>query len=398
MFLATLRKEMLLLSRDAHALAVLFLMPLVFVVVMSLAMPDASKSQAPLLTVAIVKQTPSVYSNALSDYLKATPAIHWETEAISFSEREKQLHAQQLDAVIVLPQQADDSDFDRTLSKLYLAPNINAQSRQLLEAAMQAALGKTRLLMFLIELNDAQSAEAIADLQQQAEQTTAKDVLEHHYVFKQAQQAVPNAVQQSVPAWLVFAMFFVLIPLSATIIVEMQQGTLHRLHSMNVSASQFLLGKLAPYFIINQLQLLLMLACGRFLIPLLGGDALVINGSFSALVLVSMACSLAALGFAMLISVAVKSTEQASALGGAANIILAAIGGIMIPKFIMPPVMQTIATLSPMSWALDGFLSVILYGNAWFAVLPYVAALLLFAIISFTLAVMRFKQLSSYGN
>lgn len=100
----------------------------------------------------------------------------------------------------------------------------------------------------------------------------------------------------------------------------------------------------------------------------------------------------------MLISVTVKSTEQATALGGAANIILAAIGGIMIPKFIMPPAMQTFANISPMSWALDGFLAVILYGNSWLTVLPYVAALLFFAIISFTLAVMRFKQLSSYGQ
>lgn len=398
MFLATIRKEILLLSRDLHALAVLFLMPLVFVIIMSLAMPDASKNQSPLLSVALVNQAPSVYSLALSDYLQTTPAISWETQAIPLAERQRQLQEKQLDAIFVLPQQGDGDNFDRTLSELHLAPNINAQSRQLLDAAIKAALGKTRLLMFLIELNGAQSNEEIAALQQQAEQTTAKDVLEHHYVFGNAQQAIPNAVQQSVPAWLVFGMFFVLIPLSATIIVEMQQGTLRRLHAMNVSASQFLLGKLVPYFIINQLQLLLMLACGLFLIPLLGGEALVINGTLSALFLVSAACSLAALGFAMLISVLVKSTEQATALGGAANIILAAIGGIMIPKFIMPPVMQAVANISPMSWALDGFLAVILYGNTWLAVLPYVTALLFFAIISFTLAVMRFKQLSSYGQ
>src|SRR5690554_285041 len=398
MFLATIRKEILLLLRDVHALAVLFLMPLVFVVIMSLAMPDASKSPSPLLSVAVVNETPSVYSHALSDYLLATPAIAWKTDALSLADWQQQLKDKTLDAIIVLPQQQDDAHFDTTLTHVYLAPSMNAQSRQLFDGVIKAALGKTRLLMILLELNGAQSAEESIQLQQQAEQTTLKDSLEHHYVFSHTEQATPNAVQQSVPAWLVFGMFFVLIPLSATTIVELQQGTLRRLHSMNVSASQFLLGKLVPYFIINQLQLLLMLACGRFLIPLLGGDALVINGTLSALFLVSAACSLAALGFAMLISVLVKSTEQATALGGAANIILAAIGGIMIPKFIMPPVMQAVANISPMSWALDGFLAVILYGNTWLAVLPYVTALLFFAIISFTLAVMRFKQLSSYGQ
>lgn len=398
MFLATIRKEILLLLRDTHALAVLFLMPLVFVVIMSLAMPDASKSPSPLLSVALVNETPSVYSHALSDYLLATPAIAWKTDTLSLADWQQQLKDKTLDAIIVLPQQQDDAHFDTTLTRVYLAPSMNAQSRQLFDGVLKAALGKTRLLMFLLELNGAQSAEERIQLQQQAEQTTLKDALEHHYVFNHTEQATPNAVQQSVPAWLVFGMFFVLIPLSATIIIELQQGTLRRLHSMNVSASQFLLGKLVPYFIINQLQLVLMLACGRFLIPLLGGDTLTINGTFTALLLVSAACSVAALGFAMVISVTVKSTEQATALGGAANIILAAIGGIMIPKFIMPPTMQVFANLSPMSWALDGFLAVILYGNSWLAVLPYVAALLFFAIISFALAVMRFKQLSSYGQ
>lgn len=399
MIFATARKEITLLLRDVHALAVLFLMPLVFVVIMSLAMPDASRPQQALLSAAIVNPQPSVYSNALSDYLQANPAVRWQQDSTtSLPDWQQQLQQKQLDAVIVLPQQDDSQALEHTETQVYLAPHLNPQNRQLLDAAILGSLGKARLFMFLKTMNGAQSPQDLARLQQEAEATTQKDQLKHEYLFRNATPAIPSAVQQSVPAWLVFGMFFVLIPLSATLIVELQHGTLRRLQSMNVSASHFLAGKLIPYFVINQIQLLLMLACGRFLIPLLGGEALVVNGSPVALLLVSAACSVAALGFAMVISVAVKSTEQATALGGAANIILAAIGGIMIPKFVMPDAMQLAANISPMSWALDGFLAVILYGNGIAAVAPYVAALLLFALAGFTLAVMRFNQLSGYGQ
>ncbi len=59
---------------------------------------------------------------------------------------------------------------------------------------------------------------------------------------------MPSAVQQSVPGWLVFGVFFVVVPLSNTFIRERQLGTLRRLRSTNLSRGTVLLGKLIPYF------------------------------------------------------------------------------------------------------------------------------------------------------
>ena len=39
----------------------------------------------------------------------------------------------------------------------------------------------------------------------------------------------PSSVQQNVPAWLIFGMFFVVMPMSALFIVERRDGTLARL-------------------------------------------------------------------------------------------------------------------------------------------------------------------------
>jgi ABC-2 type transport system permease protein len=62
--------------------------------------------------------------------------------------------------------------------------------------------------------------------------------------------------------------------------------------------------------------------------------------------------------------------EQATTIGGIINILLGAIGGIMVPKFYMPEVMQSLARLSPMSWGLDGFLDIFLRGLGPVEVLP----------------------------
>jgi ABC-2 type transport system permease protein len=43
--------------------------------------------------------------------------------------------------------------------------------------------------------------------------------------------------------------------------------------------------------------------------------------------------------------------------------VLAAIGVVMVPKFVMPEAMRTLAEFSPMAWGVDGFLDLLLRGG-----------------------------------
>jgi ABC-2 type transport system permease protein len=166
-----------------------------------------------------------------------------------------------------------------------------------------------------------------------------------------------------------------MVPLSNTFIRERQQGTLRRLRSTNLGSLNLLAGKLVPYFAVNQLQVLLMLLAGRFLVPLLGGEALQIKGAWWLLAAMSVALSVAALGLALLVAVTSRTTEQATLLSGTGNIILAALGGIMVPKFVMPATMQQVAAYSPMSWGLEGFLDILLRGGGFREIAPKMAGL-----------------------
>lgn len=106
----------------------------------------------------------------------------------------------------------------------------------------------------------------------------------------------------------------------------------------------------------------------------------------------SSAISVSAICFALLIANISKTTEEATSIGGVLNIIFAALGGIMVPKFIMPEFMQNITSYSPMSWGLEGLLEIFIRGGDFSDIKIYLLYLLLFATISLLLAYILLKK------
>ena len=157
-------------------------------------------------------------------------------------------------------------------------------------------------------------------------------------------------------------MFFVIIPMSTIFIGENKQNTLIRMNTMNISIPLLFAGKIVPYMVINQIQVWLMIAVGIFLVPLFGAAPLTLGHSLTGLVMVSVGLSIAAIGTSILIAVSVSSVEQATTIGGIINILMGIIGGVMVPKYVMPLSMQTFSHISPMSWGLEGFLDIFLRG------------------------------------
>ena len=90
-----------------------------------------------------------------------------------------------------------------------------------------------------------------------------------------------------------------------------------------------------------------MVALGYFVLPALDMPAFTLSGNWLPYFVLSAAVSLAALGYGLLISVLARTTEHAVVLGGGGIIIMAAIGGIMVPVYVMPEIMQTISQFSP---------------------------------------------------
>jgi ABC-2 type transport system permease protein len=327
-------KEWLVLSRDLHGLAVLFVMPAAFIAIMSLALSDAFREDGARRTDFAVL-APGEAGEPIAQALagggfRAAPAPADEKAA-----RER-LRDGTLGVVLVV-----SGDFPGSPTLKVLA---------------DPALPPTQLIAFQMRVMGAASGTRTA---------MAVEVVGN------PRGGRPSSVQQNVPAWLIFGMFFVAIPMSALFIVERREGTLARLATQRVPFALILAGKVAPYFAVNLAQTVLMLAAGVWLVPWLGGEALALPGRWDLLALVAACTSLAAIGWALLVAVWARTLEQATVIGGVGNILAAAVGGIMVPRFVMPPAMQGVTEISPMAWALDGFHAVMLrQGGAAEVALP----------------------------
>ncbi len=378
--LATILKELRLLRRDLHGLALLFILPLVFILIMSLALQDLFASRGGhLADVLLIDRDGTPKSKMLQESLAKNEAFGIKRQDAPKDIKQALKSGGYAFAIEIrkgygasLEGQPDPKK--PTLLALTVAPDTDKRTEKLMLAALGEATGlqRTEQLIGFLPTEDPFGYPIDRP-------TVEPPKIDVAYAYAPAASgAAPTAVQQSVPAWLVFAIFFVSIPFSNTFIRERQLGVQKRLATIDIGPMTQFLGKLIPYFLVNQVQVVLMLAAGMFLVPLLGGQALQLNGSPLALVLLSGAVSLAALGLALLIAVTARTSEQATMASGLGSIVLAALGGIMIPKFVMPQGMQALADFSPMAWGLDGFLGLLLRGGGVGDIWPELAKLTAF--------------------
>ena len=194
---------------------------------------------------------------------------------------------------------------------------------------------------------------------------------------------LPTSVQQNVPAWALFGMFFIVVPLSTSLIRERREGIIDRLKTMPVSLVILVLGKLTAFVCVCMVQFVCIFLVGKWLLPLLGTDTLVLGDKLPAVALVAICSSLAATGYGILLGSLARTHEQATVIGPVSVVIAAAIGGVMVPIFAMPTVMQTLGQVSPLAWAHSAFMTLLVRNGALTdVILPSLVPLLLFFFIT----------------
>ena len=394
LFTNILKKEFTLVLKDIHALLVLFIMPMAFILVMSLALPDTESENKDKPKIGLVFKQQKDSQLSASNELKKLPGFHTQ-EFVSENNIRERIINEQLIATIVVPenfiQMLQNNEPTENNLDVFYSPSTPSQLRFLLKASLRQVIALWQLEKKLnSKVTDSLMQQGLKDkflgvsLVNEYEISTGED-------FVEAKQ--PSSVQQSVPAWLIFSMFFVVIPLSTTFIVEKQHGTLQRLKTLPVSDGYFLLGKIVPYIIINLIQTILMFLVGIYLVPAAGGQALQLADNAWLLIPMSMSISVLAISIAMLIAVRVNTTDQATTIGGVSNLLLAAVGGVMVPTYVMPEAMKNISGYSPMNWGLEGFLTVLLREGSFGDILPEMIKLVGLSVIFLFFAIVSYKNL-----
>ena len=382
-FLALVRKDLLLALRDWHGLLLMFAMPMVFVVIMSLALQDTLRTDGPRIDALVIDRSGLEQGPELIDALRSAGGFRFITGSEVLPADPQAAVEDDEYAFLLTLSDANDTgnpELGPLDALLLVGPGTSAQIEALMTGSLRQALAMQSAAVTLQGLRNNGIAGLPANIGNVPVPLTVA------YGRRGENGAKPTSVQQNVPAWLVFGMFFAVIPLSNALISERQQGTLRRLRTIAMPRAFPLLTKLVPYFLINLIQTGLMLAAGVYLVPALGGEALALGNSPAGLLVIAVGVSVAALGYGILIAAVAQTTDQAVTIGGAGNIVLGAIGGIMVPRFIMPEAMQNLALLSPMSWGLDGFLDILLRHGGVLQVLPEFGALVAFGLTTLCLS------------
>jgi ABC-2 type transport system permease protein len=425
--LATTWKDLKILLKDFGGLTNLFLMPTIFIFVMTLALGNFfSGGEDNPIEILVVNNDTGTIGAQIVDGIQATEGFtvetEWDGEALTRAKAEALITDEKRSLAVIIP--ADFSDtiqrsvfdtptdetpqkaqidlvVDPTLSSQIVGP-VKGTLKGLGQQALMTGVAPRGIDLFLDQIDQTAGAslptEFRESMREKAVRSTAGggdtssvlEVVQMQPAGMEIEQT-PNSVQQYVPGWTLFGVFFIAQTLATSLLEEKKVGTFRRLLVAPMSRAALLLGKLTPFLIVNLIQIVLMFAVGVFIMPLVGAPKLELGSHPGALVLISLAASLTATGLGLLIAALAKTAEQISGLGTLLVVTMAALGGVMVPRYIMPDFMRTIGLISPHAWALTAYQDVLVRGYDAVHILPEVAALMGFAVAFFGVALWRFK-------
>lgn len=410
---ASTYKELLLISRDIGGVAILFIMPVLLLVVITSVQDSTFKTITDFkLPVLLVDNDQGEVSKSIIDNLDDSNAF----EIIQIDSEDKAREAvfagkQQLAIIIpanlsvslqekvdknvgsVLERFGLDQEEEKVISKnnpkhevrLYFDPASQQSFKNSIKNGIDKMISRIEIQSiynaFQNELGEDESEDNILF------ETDGFISFIEILPTKGNKEIIPNSAQHNIPAWALFAIFFIIVPLSINIVKEKNQGTFVRLRTNPVPYAIVLGGKTIVYLGVSLIQFTLMLLVGLYLFPIIGLPMIDVSGKLATLYAVALFSGLAAIGLGLLLGTIAKTQEQSAPFGSIMVVILAAIGGVWVPVFVMPKLMQLLSRISPMNWGLEAFYDVFLRNASFVKILPEISLLLLFFIVTLLISI-----------
>lgn len=401
---ASILKDLRLLLRDKVGLILMFAMPILLVLVITSLQNNTFKivndHQVPLV---IFDHDADELSFQLREQLRNISMFEIFVDSTSKDQEEIVASIKNVDALVGLvikkgfsnrvTQNAENlsilamSDFSeegdeenaalenvQDLEVLY-SPVLQESYRMAVEGALQSAMRviQSRKMLNLIyaSLNGSEMPKEMEDLLLNNEV-----ILDTKTITNDGSGAIPNATQHNVPAWTIFAMFFMVTSLGSSLVREKRSGSFIRLKTMPGGYFTGIIAKQLVYLLVALAQVLVIFSIGIWIFPLIGLPTLNLPEDLFALFVVSVISGLCAISYALCIGVFANTEEQANGFGAVSIVILAALGGILVPSFAMPDSFRIFTSVSPLHWCLQSFYELFLasgsLANLWPVLWPII--------------------------
>lgn len=389
-----------LLYSDRRQILISFiLMPLLFMFLIGQAIGDEGTAEPVTLAVKVANEDTGNLGAMLVERLELEPTL-----SIEETSREAGIMAvenEEAIAAVIIPPGFSDNLFESVTLDFFVDPNASLQS-QLLQETILTAAGEIGSSLRTAQLSaqvgermgvfdlDGETREVYTD---EALQLTQEAWLNPQVTIEsQAETSLdipenrsPTGNNQSSPGMTVMFAMILMLGGGATLVAEREQGTLRRLLVMPIDKSSIIIGKMLGIFLAGAIQIAVLILAGYFLFDVEWGL------SPAALALVVVSFTLAITGLSMMIAALVRTASQVGALTTLLVLSMAALGGAWWPLEIVPSWLQTVARLTPVAWAMEGFHDIVTRGFGIAEVLPEVGVLLAFAVVFTLIGIARFR-------
>lgn len=390
---STILKDIRILTRDRLGLVFMFVMPIVLAVVITAVQNSTfemlNTNTVPMLIcnrdtgeagkqmqVAIEKVgmfslkqvTPNVTDKEISDRMHAKDAVIAIIIPADFTQKLKEKAdviskkaLQNFGMQTGKPVAITDSGQVQPITLLY-HPVLQESFRHSIQGALKSALQVVQNKEVLKSIYFAMNETAIPDSLEKDLMNSQVGIVEIP-VSRDGSRNIPNASQHNVPAWTVFAMFFIVISLGGSVVREKLNGSFVRLKTLPTNYLIALISKQLTYLFITFIQALVVFSMGIWLFPSMGLPRLNLPADVMGVVIVTLICGWCAVSYAIMIGVFAKTQEQANGIGAVSIVLMAAVGGLLVPSFAMPESFQFVMKLSPLHWCLEAYYGLFLEGG-----------------------------------
>ncbi|MFL7792261.1 MAG: ABC transporter permease [Anaerolineae bacterium] len=405
--LSTTWKDLKILFTDTGGMATLFLMPLMFIIVMSTALQGlfdtgtATQSRR----IPVVNLDRGEYAAEVIEALDGIDGIEvettWDGEQLTRERAEALVADGERSVAIVFPadfsmQIAARSAGDDAIATIELIadPAASVQFIAPIQGMVFGAAERVAETQVAQARIAAGLESAFAQLPTEARPAPDQIVIEMDggsvVTLEQVAPAemkievLPDTYQQNVPGYTLLGVFFIVGAMASSILREKRDGTFRRLLVAPLPKPILLAGKILPYYMVNLIQVAIMFGVAHLLFGMAFGDPV-------ALAAVSLAMAAAATSLGIMVAALGKTDTQVGGITSLLTLTMSALGGCLMPTSIMPDFLQTISRFTPHAWAMQGFQDVLVRGYGLAGILPETGVLLSFAAVFFLIGVWRLR-------
>jgi len=366
-----LQKEFRQIFRNPTILRMILIMPIMQLILI----PLAADYEIKQISISVVDQDRSPYSQKLVQKLTASGYFQLVEYTQSYSQAMQTVGDGKTDLILTIP-----PHFERDLIKLNKAQlHLAADAVNGVRAGLGTSYAAQMIGDFNREVREEWMLLPKFNEMPQIEITSASWYNQHfdYHLFM-------------VPGILAILVTMVGSFLAAlNIVAEKEVGTIEQINVTPLKKYEFILGKLIPFWVLGMVSITLGMVVAFVIFGILPVGSFLTIYAFSAVYLLGV------LGIGLLISTFVDTQQQATLFAFFFMMIFILLGGLYTPIESMPEWAQWIANVNPPSYFIRVIRAVFIKGSTFTDLIPDFLAMVGFAVLFNSLAVMNYRKRSA---